>query len=75
MINNVETCNNLVHIVSMSHLPIGQEVVQARNEVDAIMKLLKKYEIVCTDVRRVNSTGANCKVNDNYYFVTYYMEY
>lgn len=75
MTNNAETCSNLVHIVSISHLPIGQEVVQARNEVDAIMKFLKKYEIVCTDIRMVNSSRANCKVNDNYYFVTYYMGY
>lgn len=64
----------MVNIIYMSNLPIGQEVITARNEADAIVKLLKKYEMVCTDIRRVNAPSANCKVNDNYYFVTYYSE-
>ena len=55
----------------MNTLPVGRTVVTAKNEADAIIKLLKKYEINCLDIKHVDQSMANCKVNDNYYFVTY----
>ena len=64
--------SQLVHVVSMSILPGGHGVIASRNHADAIIRFLKKYDIVCTDIMKVNKDRANCKVNDEYYFVTYY---
>jgi hypothetical protein len=64
--------SKLVHVVSMSDLPGGHGVVTSINHADAIIKFLKKYDIICTDIMKVSEDKANCKVNDEYYFVTYY---
>ena len=63
--------NETIHLVWIAGIPVGQEVVSARNEKEAIERVLSKYYMKCINIDKTNENNANCRVNDNYYFVTY----